>query len=386
MKIFITIIEYVMILIYCIFPTVKEVFTPKPVFEASYKDLGIPLESYYPEGIIARTAWDVEVYDGMLFVAAGDYNANSGPVPIYCYDIANKNWTHSGTVPDEQIENFKIINNTLMVPGCDPQGNWNAGNIYVYNNHQWHTMQNIPGGIHQFDLIEFDGKLFVGLGVLPGEYPIAISQDNGKTFQQTVMYKDGIPLDTSVSASDNNAQIRVYDFFILNDELFAYYSRYADNVITNEIYRYEDNKFSYYCDLPEGLTTKRTSFRPIDQKMQYNGKLYFTTGNLYVTTDFKTATQIPLGENSIVTDICIFDDSLYAITATNNGNGTYRTSLWHIGNGIDAKSREILFFNFPCPAQSFTYYNGTIYFGMGDGILSKNNPYNGSILSVYILG
>lgn len=386
MKIFITLVELLMILIHCILPAAKEAIPTKPAYEASYANLGIPLASYYPEGNIARTPWDLTVYDNKLFVAAGDYDVNAGPIPIYCYNFSKNCWSQSGLLPDEQIEHFKTINGILMAPGCDPQGSWNYGNIYVYENEQWSTIQTIPGGIHQFDLIDFDGKIFAALGVLPGEFPIAVSYDGGSSFQQVPMFKNGKQLDTTVSSNTKFAQIRSYDLFTLKGNLFAYYSKYTDTSFINEIYRYENDGFYYYCDLPHNLTAQRTTYRPIDTKLEYNGNLYFTTGNLYVTSDLKAATQLTLGENSIVTDIGIIDDTLYAITAAKNEDGTYRTALWCRQKGANEQFRELLYFSFPCPAQCFTYYEGTMFFGMGDGLLSQNDPLNGTILSVYVLG
>lgn len=360
--------------------------TPQPAPEVSYENLGIPLTDYYPDGIVARTPWDVEIYDGKLFVAGGDYDANSGPVPIYYYDISEGSWFNSGTVPDEQIEHFKIINGILMAPGCDPRDGWNLGNIYALQDGSWVTNRNIPGGIHQFDLIEFDGKIFVGLGVVPGQYPIAVSDDDGNAFHQITMYKDGQPIDTTVPAGTTSVQIRVYDFFTLNGSLYAYYCMYVDGSFTLEIYQYRDDGFYYYSDMPNLLKTRRTTYRTFDEKAEYDGKVYFTTGKLYVTSDMKTVEKITLTENCAVTDIRMIENDLYAISATPNEDGSYRTSLWCRKSGDAEQFREIFFFDFPCPAQCFTYYNGTMYFGMGDGILSESDPANGTILSVNVLG
>lgn len=379
------IIFMVIMFVSCFFPNFQDSLTTKSASEADYRNLGIPLSEYYPDGIPARTPWDVEIYDEKLFVAAGDYDKNSGPVPIYYYDIASQNWVNSGTVPDEQIEHFKVIHNTLMIPGCDPQCHWDYGSIYVYENKQWTNQHNIPGGVHQFDLVEFQDEIFVGLGILPGNTPIAKSTDGGKTFCPADIYKNGTKLDTTVPPDAKAVQLRVYDFFTFNGQLFAYYRRFIDNVIENEIYRYENGAFYYHQNLTGPITINRSTYRVFDEKTEYQGKLYFTTGNLYTTSDFQTIEHIPLVENSIVTDLCVIEDSLYVITAIKHPHGTYRTTLWRRQNGSQELYEDILFFDFPCPAQCFTYNNGILYFGMGDGILSESNPYNGTILSIDIV-
>ena len=76
----------------------------------TYTELGIPLSERYPEGIRARCPWDMTVFDGKLYIGGGDYDANSGPVDIWCYDIDNGTWENSGTVPDEEINRFAVIN------------------------------------------------------------------------------------------------------------------------------------------------------------------------------------------------------------------------------------------------------------------------------------
>lgn len=386
MKTIIAFVECILIFVYCFIPSFKEQVQPQPTPEIPYTNLGIPLAEHYPDGIPARTPWDLAVFDNKLFVAAGDYDANSGPVPIYYYDLTEIQWKTSGTVADEQIEHFKIIDGTLMAPGSDPRADWEYGNIYVYNNEKWITMRNIPGGIHQLDLIEHQGDIFAGLGVLPGQYPIAVSKDSGKTFQQIVMYKDGTHLDTSVPNNARFAQIRVYDLFTLNGELFAYYYRHVDDNLTQEIYRYENDGFYYHCDFPKMLSYKSINYRIIDEKTEYDGKLYFTTGNLYVTSNLKSANKVELEKNSIVTDIQVLDNTLYVLTSQKLDDGTYRTALWCRQNGQKEKFRELFYFRFPCPAQCFTHHNGTLYFGMGDGTLSKSNPANGTILAAYVLG
>lgn len=348
-------------------------------FEASYSNIGIPLASYYDTGIPARTAWDVEVFDQQLFVGSGDYDANSGPVEIYSYDLQNQSWSCSGSLPDEQVERFMIIDNTLMVPGCDPRGSWDFGNIYRYANGQWETLRNIPGGIHQFDLIEYEDMLFVGLGVSPGNSPIVMSLDGGETFQSVPMYKNGQHLD---SISGTNILARIYDFFTLNNELYAFYYQYTNENRAMEIYRYENNGFHYYSTLPEELSYKRTAYQLFNAKIEFQENLYFSTGNLYVTDDMKTAQQISLGENEIITDMRIIDENLYISTISQEADGSFRSSIWVKYPYSKDRFKKVFYFSFDCPVQSFTYHEGVFYFGTGDGILSKEDPSNGTILIV----
>ena len=373
-------LKLILVLLYSLSPTLKPLLAPVGSYEASYENLGIPLSEYYRDGIRARTAWDVEIYNEKLFVASGDYDANSGPVHIYEYDLNEGLWRDSATVLDEQIERFIILDDGLLAPGCDPRQDWTYGNIYRYEDDTWNTYRTIPGGIHQFDAVKFDGKLFVGLGVAPGEYPVAMSEDGGQSFQSVSMYKDGIPLDTSV-AENISVQIRIYDFFILNDQLYAFYFRYFENNLTLELYRYDNGAFYYHSDLPGKFSYKRINYEVFNAKAEYQGTMYFTTGNLYTSKDMKSANRISFGSNANVPDLRVIGDQLYACVVSPTEDGQYRSSIW-VKSQSNNQFKEVFYFIFPCPAQSFTYHDGVFYFGMGDGILSDHNPNNGTILKV----
>lgn len=357
--------------------------SPQPSYEATYQNLGTPLLENYPDDPFSRSPWDMIVYDDKLFVGGGDYDKNTGPVPVYYYDLNTEQWINSGSINDEQIEHFKVIQNTLMIPGCDPRDDWEYGNIYQYQDSQWFKNRSIPGGIHQFDLVEYEGMIFVALGVSAGEYPAAVSKDQGTTFEQIPFFKNGLPLDTAMKDNPeiNTISNRVYDFFLLNGELYAYYCCITNLNSYLEIYQYRDEGFHYYCDLPENITTRRTSYRTFNTKVEYDGKLYYTTGNLYVTTDLNRAERIILTDKCAVTDINIIDNKLYTVTTEKNENGTYRNALWKYNNTRES-FYEVFYFTSNCPVLSFSYANDVFYFGTGHGVLESECTQCGSILSV----
>lgn len=380
------ILKFLIILLTILAPKLNLIGIPVSSFEANYVHLGIPLEDDYPEGIRARTAWDVECYNGKLFIAGGDYNLNAGPVAVYEYDLYTEIWLKTDILPEEQIEQFSIVNDRLIIPGCDPREDWTYGNLYQYEDGSWKQYRTIPGGIHQFDVIGYNGKLFVGLGVAPGHYPIAVSEDGGNNFQQVPMFRDGILLDTSVpdDGIQHSAQVRVYDFFTLNGKLYAFYFYHLDGNYTREIYQYQDGAFHYHSNLPSRLTYRRISYEMFMSKAEYNGTVYATTGKLYATTDMQNAAEISFGKNAIVSDLRIIHNKLYACVVTPMEDGQYRTSIW-VKTQTSNQFRELFYFSFPCSAQSFTYQNESFYFGMGDGRLSESNPANGSVLKVTYL-
>ena len=377
LKIIIAWIELFITLHTHIFPALS---APPPSYEAIYENLGAPLMSAYPDDPVSRSPWDIFLYDNKLFIAGGDYDKNTGPVPVYYYDTINQEWVNSGEIPDEQIEHFFVIDDKLMIPGCDPKEDWELGNIYEFRDNTWVTNRNIPGGIHQFDLAEYHDMVFVGLGVSAGEYPIAVSSDGGLTYHQLTMYKNGVPISTFPPEEDGitSVVIRTYELFVFQDELYAVYCFRTNLSADLEIYKYENGGFHYYCDFPDNISTKRFSYGIINAKVEYDGKLFFTTGNLYTTDNLQEVTKIELPGQNAVADLQLINGKMYALAIAKTPEGNFRSSIWLYHRGA---FRELLYFSFPCPAISFTYGHNTLYFGMGSGIIDPECSEIGTILS-----
>lgn len=378
------IIKYLSLLITVLSSVFPVSTTQSTAFEAEIQNLGIPLQAYYPEGIPGRSAWDVEVYEDQLFVASGDYDKNIGPVHIMHYDLNNKQWVESGVVSDEQIEQFYLIDGKLMAPGSDPKQDWNWGNIYIYDNGQWITKRTVASGIHQLDMIEFDGQIFVSLGVLPGKFPIVASDDGCDTFREIPMYKDGELFSTSLpeDITVTSAMVRCYDFFVCNSTLYTFYYQQINGHYQMKIFQYKNGAFHYHSNLPEDLTFRRISFEIFKAKAAYQNKAYFTTGKLYVSEDMISAEEIILEEDAIVSDLRVINGRLYVMTVKKAEDGSYTTSVWVKKLLSENEFKKLYYFTYPCAAQSFTYHDNHFYFGMGDGTLSETNPNNGSILSI----
>lgn len=352
---------------------------PDYPYAAEYTELGIPLKDYYKTGGVERCVWDLEYFDGGLYVGSGDYDKNKGPVVVYHYNFEEQAWKIDSGLPDEQIERFYLMNDKLYAAGCDPQTSWSYGNFYYCENGRWQTNNTIPGGVHNFDMIKFGGKLFVGLGVVDGDTPVKMTEDE-KNWTSVYLYKDG-----KVRETTGAEFIRVYDFFTLNNTLYAYF--YINNAegTAREIYRFEDDKFVYYSDLISTLKSSRATFTHIPQKAEFKGKQYITTGYLYKTEDMKTAEHINVGDKTTVNDIRVIKDYLYLLCnekiTDEEGNEAFRVSVMRSKDGEIFS--EMFHFNYPVRALSFTYNEKYFYFGMGYGTKAqKEYEQNGMVLSV----
>ncbi len=345
-----------------------------PIDNIAFTELGIPTAERYPEGDMARCAWDMVAYDGKIYFGSGDYDVNKGPADIWCYDIENESWLLSGTVPDEEVSRFRFLGGALTAPGTDPKEDWALGNYYVLENGTWVPHRVLPGGIHNFDMVEYKGMLFAGMGVVGGEYPIARSTDGGEGFEQIEIRKDDAVLDTSAYTI-----VRCYDFFVLNGALYATLT--SDSLY--ELYRYDDAEgcFVYHSDWKEKIKISRYKYASIGEKLTLGNTLYFTAGNLYVATDMKEPMQVSLPDGFLVLDLCIAEDTLYLLCAGKDAeSGKIKTSVRRLESSEERTFTELFNFLYDVPPMSMVIEDGDFYIGMGNG--RKPNEKNGSVLYI----
>ena len=346
----------------------------KPTQNIAYTELGVPSSSRYPDGTRARCPWDMIVWEGSLYIGGGDYDTNAGPVDIWAYNLETNTWHNSGTVPDEEVFRFCIIEDGLIAPGIDPTEDWTYGNYYELVNGEWTKHRTIPSGVHNFDMVEFDGWLFCGLGVPTGEYPIARSGDNGKTFSAVEMYKNGVPIDTSGSEF-----VRVYDLFVFEDALYAVFY-YGDSELVYDLYRYEDGVFVFDNQWYQKIHQVKFSNHIIGGKVEYKGHMFFTAGYLYATDDMANFTRVVFPNDPVVYDIGVYNDSLYVLCGEKKEDGTYTISVWKNRNQKVTSFSELFNFSYEIPPLSLTWHDSTFYIGMGDA--SEVQEKNGMVLQI----
>ena len=295
---------------------------------------------------------------------------------MWCYDKKENDWKITGVVPDEEISRFYIIGDTLIAPGIDPAEDWMYGNYYKFDGDKWIKMRRIYDGIHNFDMVEYDGRIFCGLGVKPGKFPIACSYDNGEFFAPVEMYdEDGDLLDTS-----DYQTVRVYDLFAFNNNLYASFMSYDEFDVMYDIYRYENETFVY--DKPWSQEIQYVNYinNIIGGKAEFNGNMFFTTGYLYATADMENFTLVNFPNNQIVYDISVYNDALYALCGEQKEDGKYVVSVWKNDSKKITNFHELFNFTYDIPPLSIACHDEGFYVGMGD--CKSTHEKNGMILSV----
>ena len=345
-------------------------------YEATYTDLGIPALREYPEGIPARNIWDMIVVGDALWVGGGDYDKNSGPVTMHYYDLAAGQWQTANALPDEEISHFVTVGETVIATGTDPKENWDLGNYYrLTADRTWETVRNLPGGIHNYDMVEFDGRWFAALGVVEGNSPIVCSADGGETFSAVPMQKDGQPLDTA-----GGVYIRVHRFFVQDGGLYALF-RFSDgeDLYEQSVYRYDGEAFVYHADWSGAVRRTRYNHKVVSAAEVWGGSTYLATGRLYRTADFIDVEEVSFPEGVQITDLRQSDGALYALGCRYDAEQkNYRITLW---KSVADDFACVWYFDYALPAISFLRHQNVTYIGVGS--LSDQPHYqNGTLLCV----
>ncbi len=61
--------------------------------EPAHTNIGAPMVDYFDDGRAeSRNPWDMAVLDGKLYIGAGDYDKNTGPINLNAFDIEKRKW------------------------------------------------------------------------------------------------------------------------------------------------------------------------------------------------------------------------------------------------------------------------------------------------------
>lgn len=313
----------------------------------------VPAYTYYPNHTSSRSIKELKAYDGKIFMGLGDWNDNTGPVKVIYYDTTDGKIKTSGTINDEAIQIFNIIDDKLYTTGCDPRDAWGYGSYYVYNKetNSWDKHLKNDGWIHIFNIVEFKDKLYMcGSTVDTMEKSsIQSSSDNGETFESVPVYKNDTLL-------PYNSSLRCYNLAVYNDKLYGYigYAPYTG------IYEYDEvnNRFDYIGSKPSSSWYNGTYFEYTTFNDQF---IYISGTKLYTSTDLKTFTKIDSNTEGSIRDAVVYNDTLYALSYTKNSRNNYTARIYSTKNLIEFN----LIYEFKTNVQPFSleYYDNNLYVG-----------------------
>lgn len=340
--------------------------------ETALVELGVVCDNWYGSGSKANHAWDIKVWNGKVYRAAGDYDKNSGATTILAYDIANRRWVKTGTAADEAIHGFEVIGGTLMAPGIDATDGWSYGNYYVLQEDgKWKQVRNLPNGVHCFDMIECDSKIFAGLGTETVGKTVAVSEDGGKTFKFAPLYKDGYTYTVSGAKSS-----RTYEFVKHNGNVYALIWFQAGFGGMYEVFRYEDGKMHYVAEgykLTGGMGVSRKYF---GGEFEFGGACYIAADTLNVITDFSDTASwktVSMPNKERVSDAILRDGVIYVLSSKQDSKTKlYHTVIYKSTTGAQDSFEEVLSYDYGGFPLSFDYDGAHFYIGTGYNATDKS--------------
>ncbi len=340
--------------------------------DAPLVELGVVCDGWYGSGADANFAWDIKYWNGKIYRAAGDYDKNSGSTIILAYNIATQIWENTGSAADEAIHGFEEIGGTLVAPGIDARESWDYGNFYVLQGDgKWQQVRNLSNGVHNFDMIEHDGKIFAGLGTETIGKTVAVSENGGKSFQFAPLYKDGKIMDLSGYKSS-----RTYEFVKYNNTVYALV-RFTLGIGGEwAFFRYDSGKMHYLTNGYKifGASTSRKYF---GGEFELNGACYIASGGLTVVTDFSDPEnwkKIPMPGGETVVDAFLRDGVIYTLAYAKNRNSSthnvdsYKTVIYKSTTGQEGSFEEVLSFDYCAIPLSFDWDGTHFYIGTSSSL------------------
>lgn len=396
MKRFALFLTAVMLITSVILPCSAEELTEKGVLT----DLGIPMRTYISDAsqyLYARNVWDIEEYNGKVYVGSGDFDRNSGTnatggSPVLAYDIEKGTWSRDYICADEQISRFIKARGNLYIPAQDPTGA--SGNIYSLVNGIWSTQSNITYGTHVFDL-EFDDDGVYSYASLGCDYTIApivsVSDDGGRRYRSSYFRKDGYTLkgkNLSLEGADTGKIFaRSYNLFNYRGEIYATL-RFSLNGLTDAqsaayrayegIYKFnkDERVFDYQGNAPYEIL--RNSMAPSSDAV-FNDRVVIAYGSMKVSdNDNLTAWKDVTGFTGSVTAMEVIGNELYFWTYEAKAGG-YTNRLYRT---TDLESFEEAYsFDDVNYIRSMCYCDGVFYIGTENA----RNAVNAKTGTVYSL-
>lgn len=329
----------------------------------------------FTKSTYAKNVWDMQVYNGRIYLGSGDCGKNAGATPVIYYDSAANKFTTQFTVSEEQIDIYKVLNGKLFIPGTDATESWDFGNFYILENDHWTKLRTIPNANHVWDMAYFNDQLYAATGTTkPGMGEVLASNDMGKTWASQV------PQNKRFYAINDWAT----SLLELNNKLYATGTLVIPSSSTSDI-------FDKFTNL---LVTDSTSMlaQPYDIRLLpgvknnylYGIKRQTTIGNnliylgvrvagtndlwspdaMYVTTDLTQSRRVVLpAVDALPSDILARGNVVYVLANIKNSNNNYTNVVY---KSEDLKNWTELFrFNTATFARSFEELNGDFYFGLG---------------------
>jgi hypothetical protein len=360
--------------------------------------LGNPGSGRFPEWMGWKSSRPIRVmqrFAGKIYLGTGDWAENTGPVPIFYFDpgknkieidktSGNNYKSPDGFVDEEAIDQYRIINGKLVIPGTDPRESWDLGNFYRKEAGGWKKYRTIPQGVHTFDMCKFKNRLFAANGIArPQDSIVHVSDDDGRS------WKD------AAGTTSGGLNYQAFLLFQFSGDLYATTSSFS-------ILKYDTDRgfkalpleevrtfipgakpirLGQFPGCPQELKNVQALSEFICKAVNFNDCLVYIVqtawppasrqARLFEAKDH-LCREIELPCQCTVRDVKISDDNiLYVLCDTKSTNS--ENYLISVCASRDLNSwTQVCQFNSDTLAESFEILNGDLYFGCSSE--GKNVP------------
>lgn len=367
-----------------------------------------------------RNIWDLQVYQGNIYLGFGQTTTNPGPIRLYHYDPSAAIFVDNYTVEAESIERLRVFDNKLFVPNSD----MTSGDSEKYIYKDGSQITEISDGhqlAHVRDMYKYNNEYYLtGNSRCPKDKQPTCA---GIVKQSTI----GGPIDNTLLNSelvvvepDSNALWNwSFGFLEIDNKLIIPNAMFT--LTYNPTLVYKDNLFfqvnpngsvEWSYNQPNATRLKHHMFYPVDntvtfpntlgvsttlrpfEQVSINGdylyslRTYSVWQDYYVTQHNNSVAIIYkdnlLSDAKIVTfpdnqavgeDLLTFNNEVYALANKKVGPSNFVVYVYKSGSPTDQSStwQEVLRFTSTNRARSFEYDNGKFYFGLGNNYGEPTN-------------
>ncbi|MEL6441767.1 MAG: hypothetical protein AAFQ80_21250 [Cyanobacteria bacterium J06621_8] len=347
----------------------------------------------------ALNVWDLQVFDGKIYLAGGSTVTNVGPINVWAYNPAKQKFIQEYTVEEEAIEHYRVFDDQLYIPAADPtKGDRNK--FYRRDvNGQWQKYASpVVKLAHVRDLIKTDNDhvLMVGNNRQPSKpdrvgTTIAIETKDGFSFKAGGI--DNVLVNGQVLANFN----WFFSVFRYQNRILATNASLRDSAsFPGSIAQYspQSDQFELQRDLqqefiPQKLFAKggkygsRIIYRPW-KPVEYQNYLVYpvrsysafpdnyrqaymnSIGFFYKSGLGDSPQQLKLPGKALGEDVVIIGNELYVLANKKRQDDQFTVYVYRT-DSLDGriKWRRVVKFNSASKARSFEYLDDTFYFGLG---------------------
>ena len=301
----------------------------------------------------ARSIWDMQAYDGRVYIGSGDLVYNRGPVQVWSFTESGGavDFQKEILVDEEEVARFRVSGGKLLIPGLDSKESWDWGNFYYKENGAWTKKRTVPNGLHVWDVAVLGDELFASVTTQAG-YSTLRSKDFGNTW--SVLGPP--PAATGIMAS-------------VDDKLFIF--------TWMKLYVLQGGQVSDF---------QRIHANP-DRTESFKGGALYANSSIcplsplyYLPNPAAIEQKIHFGPSSVV-DVIVNGNTVYVLTAEQKqGRKQYAGRIFS-SSDLANWNKEAEFAVSAMPL-SFEMLNGTFYVGLGSDSFLFANADSGLIVKI----